>query len=80
LEGGDLFGTVDSGKKTRTAKRKQTLRPMLIAAYANSGVCKALRIMLDGEVLYAKGLFYQDFLNARISRSRFSRKASSTVK
>jgi hypothetical protein len=53
---------------------------MLIAAYANSGVCKALRIMLDGEVLYAKGLVVQDFLNACINRSRFSRKASSTVK
>ena len=42
--------------------------------------CRALRIMLDGEVLYARGLFYQDFLNACINRSRFSRKASSTVK
>ena len=53
---------------------------MLIAAYANSGVCKALRIMLDGEVLFSKGLVVQDFLNACINRSRFSRKASSTVK
>jgi len=53
---------------------------MLIAAYANSGVCKALRIMLVGEVLYVKGLVYQDFLNDCIIRSRFSQKASSTVK
>ena len=27
--------------------------------------------MLDGEVLYAKGLVYKEFLNARIIRSRF---------